>query len=411
MKNKIIALITIAIIITTISAVSVSAESVWWNGSWEYSMKLTFDNSDQEENLTDFPVMVKLSTSNFDYTKCNPDGSDIRFVDGLTELSYEIELWNNTGDSIIWVNVIQIDGSSSTDYIQLYYGNENAVDNQDPEGVWNNGYAGVWHMGDYGTNDRLDSTENNNHGITHNFDGNEQVDGVIGHATLFSDDLIPLYNSGEYINVSYDESFNVSEYTLSCWYNKELSTLGSWTVFLGKGDERNGWGDISLATYRNTETMYAVRQNETETWQGIWSGYNGIVENGTWVYAVNRYDGSTQTLTYGNETSDLLWKYKNDTYGGTIQRDTPFRMGIIDTTDQYYSGIMDEIRLSTVARSNDWINAQYLSMNDEFITYGNENVSPFGWVLDVVVIFIFCLITMRVADYITDSLNKKMGGK
>jgi hypothetical protein len=33
---------------------------------------------------------------------------------------------------------------------------------------------------------------------------------------------------------------------------------------------------------------------------------------------------------------------------------------------------MDEIRVSKVARSSDWISAQYLSMTDNFITFGNE---------------------------------------
>jgi len=381
MKKKIFSLLAILMIIFTAFAVTVQAEPVWWNSNWDYRMKLTFNNEVQTENLTNFPVMVKLNTDNFDYSKCNNDGSDIRFIDnnGFDELNYEIELWNNTENSTIWVNVTQINAESDTDFMYIYYGNSNAVDNQNPERVWNDGYAGVWHMGEEGTNDRLDSTLNNNDGDTFDFEGDEQVDGLFGYATEFNDAVAPAYlNNGEYINVTFDESFNTTEYTISAWYNKQLPSTGGWRSIAGKGDIRNFWSDFGLFTYRDDDTMYSIRQNETEAWKGVWSGHNGVVENGTWVYAVARYNGTSQTLTYANQTSDVLWKYLNNTFNGTIQRDTPFRIGTIDCVSDCFAGQIDEVRLSTVPRSNNWIEAQYLSMNNEFITFGDEVVNPFS---------------------------------
>jgi len=41
-------------------------------------------------------------------------------------------------------------------------------------------------------------------------------------------------------------------------------------------------------------------------------------------------------------------------------------------TGEYFSGIIDEVRISNSARSADWIKAQYLSMNDGFITFEDE---------------------------------------
>jgi hypothetical protein len=48
----------------------------WWNDAWSNRMRLTFDNSGQLENLLNFPVMVNLSSSNFDYSDANLDGSE-----------------------------------------------------------------------------------------------------------------------------------------------------------------------------------------------------------------------------------------------------------------------------------------------------------------------------------------------
>ena len=47
--------------------VRVHAADSWYNASWQYRKKITFDNSAQAENLTNFPVLIKLDSSNFDY--------------------------------------------------------------------------------------------------------------------------------------------------------------------------------------------------------------------------------------------------------------------------------------------------------------------------------------------------------
>ncbi|MHC5115041.1 MAG: DUF2341 domain-containing protein, partial [Planctomycetota bacterium] len=137
----------------------------WGNGAWTERSTLTFDNSGQTENLTDFPVLVKLDSGNIDYAKTQNAGQDLRFVDSdeTTELDFEIEEWNEAGTSYVWVKVPQIDGSSSTDFIYMYYGNTGASDGQDAAGTWNSGYEAVLHLHD----DFLDSTSHNNDGTNY----------------------------------------------------------------------------------------------------------------------------------------------------------------------------------------------------------------------------------------------------
>jgi len=120
----------------------------WWNSNWNYRKKITFDNSGQSTNLTNFPVLVVLHSGNFDYAKAKSDGADIRFIDSddSTSLDYEIEDWDPDGNSYIWVKVPQIDASSSTDFIYLYYGNSSASDGQNPTGVWDSDYKMVHHL-------------------------------------------------------------------------------------------------------------------------------------------------------------------------------------------------------------------------------------------------------------------------
>jgi hypothetical protein len=94
----------------------------WWNADWAFRKKLTFNNVAQSEDLINFPVLVNLSASNFNYSNANLDGSDLRFIDSdsSTQLNYHIEDWNTSGYSSTWVNVTQIDGSSSSDFIWMW---------------------------------------------------------------------------------------------------------------------------------------------------------------------------------------------------------------------------------------------------------------------------------------------------
>jgi Domain of unknown function (DUF2341) len=93
--------------------------------------------------------MVALNSSRVNYNLIKAAGADIRFVDSdnQTILDYEIERWDTSGTSTVWVKVPQIDASSNTDYIYMYYNNNAASDAQDAAGVWSNGYSAVYHFG------------------------------------------------------------------------------------------------------------------------------------------------------------------------------------------------------------------------------------------------------------------------
>src|SRR3990167_7966057 len=45
---------------STAGQVTLQATSSWYNTSWAYRRKITFDNSAQAENLTNFPVLIKI---------------------------------------------------------------------------------------------------------------------------------------------------------------------------------------------------------------------------------------------------------------------------------------------------------------------------------------------------------------
>ena len=100
----------------------------WWNYFWSYRKSITIDNTGNSNNLTDYQILIILNSTNFNFSKANSDGSDIRFIDddNSTELNYYIEKWNSTNqEAKIWVKVPFIP-ASSTKTIYMYYGNPSA---------------------------------------------------------------------------------------------------------------------------------------------------------------------------------------------------------------------------------------------------------------------------------------------
>ena len=119
----------------------------WFDSDWSFRRTLSFDNTAQTENLADVPVLVTLDATRIDYGQTQNNGEDLRFVDGDgTVLAHEIEEWNEGGTSYVWVKVQQVDGSSDTDFIHMYYGNAVAADGQNARtsGTRTTRQSGTW---------------------------------------------------------------------------------------------------------------------------------------------------------------------------------------------------------------------------------------------------------------------------
>ena len=117
---------------------------------WNYKRGVKVTNYTGAE-LTDYPVEVILTTENFDYAKCELDGSDIRFGAGNDALSYWIEDWNYNGTSRIWIKASTItEGFNVSFYI--YHGKAGEADESNGGNVWNVVF-------DHFTGDTLDPTK------------------------------------------------------------------------------------------------------------------------------------------------------------------------------------------------------------------------------------------------------------
>ncbi len=84
---------------------------------WEYKISIDII---PPPSIANYQLKIELNTTNFDYSKTDSAGDDIRFIDSLgNSLSYYIEKWNPIGTSIVWVKIAK----ASTPFIEMYFGN------------------------------------------------------------------------------------------------------------------------------------------------------------------------------------------------------------------------------------------------------------------------------------------------
>ncbi len=337
----------------------------WWNTAWNSRQKLTFNTSDISSNLTGFPVLVHLTTNNFDFTSANTTGKDIRFVDSdnTTTLDYEIESWNGTANEAwIWVRVPTLSGNFNNDYMWLYYGNASASDNQSPANVWESSYKMVQHLGE-ASGTLYDSTSNNNDGaqtggVTYG------VAGRIGNAVRFD-------GNNDYISVSDADSLDVNDYTISLWvkYNG-TGTAGkaAWTL-IGKNPTFIGYNDpFHLYVAAGSTTITARVGNETAE---VYAASNKNIDDGNRHYITLTRSGSTITL-YTDGTANAT-----ATITGYTTNAGALTLGVWPMYSNYFNGEIDEVRISNTTKSADWIKASYLSETDNLITYTSKENSTF----------------------------------
>ena len=139
-----------------IALASSSATAVGTLNPADFTRTVTFTASGYEgaSTLQNFPVLVRLSRDieGFSYaeigTTTNAAYAALRFADAShANLDYEIESWDATGTSFVWVSLPSLSGSSTE--FHAYYG---PVDGATlpavhPTNVWTSaGYVGVWHL-------------------------------------------------------------------------------------------------------------------------------------------------------------------------------------------------------------------------------------------------------------------------
>jgi hypothetical protein len=352
----------------------VGVPGIFLNSSNYNSMQITFGGYTNTAGVTNFPVLVRLSTNipGFAYSQfISPGtGADLRFTaENGRELPFQIDEWNPSGESQVWVQVPVI--SSTNDFITAYWGNaqDSAVQSWNTNGlVWttlngSNSFLLVYHLSQSGF-PFVDSTllYPATSGIAP-----APTSGVVGHGCVFN-------GTSQFLNAGL---VNVGKsFTLSAWVNISPTIMNEQTIWCNK---QGGWNTAGFDFYVNSyqtndgivyfdtadgvggdvsprTAAHAVSFGQWHLLTGTMDGINGTVR----VYI----DGVDQTVNSGVDTAFQVTNYVRC---GALLTGTPGSSGGL-----CFNGGMDEARIESGIRSPAWVWASWATVdNGAFAAYGS----------------------------------------
>jgi hypothetical protein len=352
---------------------TVTVTQPWYNNTWLYRKTITIDHTKVGANLTNFPLLVSVADAGL-AANAQSTGNDILFTasDGVTKLNHQIESYTSgTGTLVAWVDVTSVSSTVNT-VVYLYYGNASAANQQNASAVWDANYKGVWHFNQNPTgssNDIPDSTTNANQGSSQGaMTSANQVTGLAGGSLSFN-------GSTNYVSTT-TSSTTPQVYTEEAWI-KTSSVSGHKILGFEGAQTGTAAANWNLNMYIGTDGQAYAGVFNTAFPASI-ATYTTPVNDNAWHDIVASYDSGTTTVSL----------YVDGTLRGTAsaaaaQSATGYwRMGSYKLsgwsngggTDGFFTGTIDEVRVSNNARAAGWISTEYNneSAPSTFVSLGSQ---------------------------------------
>ncbi|MES2247992.1 MAG: DUF2341 domain-containing protein [Pseudomonadota bacterium] len=159
------------IALTLLSTLLPGLAHAWWQAEWAYRKPVTIDGGPQAGAIGSdagrVPVLVRLHTGNFKFEGVSETGADLRFVagDDKTVLNHQIEQFDPLlGIALIWVDVPNV-SAGTPQKLWMYYGNPKAPASGNGQRSFDPDYTLVYHFAEGAVPPR-DTTAYGNNGQT-----------------------------------------------------------------------------------------------------------------------------------------------------------------------------------------------------------------------------------------------------
>lgn len=318
-------------------------------------------------DLFDFPVLIVIMSDNDLRTTTNGGhvdsdlGHDIIFTDGTLQLDHELEYYGGSGGNLMaWVRVPILSESSNT-VIYINYGNAcAAAPTQNPAGVWDLNYVGVWHLKEQ-TGLHSDSTDPANDAVQMSVTTQGDNIGQIDGADYFD-------GIDDYIRVGNAADLNPSNITVEAWINA-TSLPSTYPRIISKETDTtaNPYNLFIRQSIQRLRFCVGTGDPATERCTG-----DALINPDTWYHVAGTYDGS-DLITYLNGDLDLV---RADTDTVIVDPGTDLHIGNNPTLARQFDGIIDEVRISNIVREPCWLETGYSNQNNpgNFYSVGQEQV-------------------------------------
>ncbi|MBD3317657.1 MAG: DUF2341 domain-containing protein [Chitinivibrionales bacterium] len=323
--------------------------------SWKYSRKIYLNTSASgagvSKDIIDFPVLVRLDAATFSFDQALGDGRDIRFAkpEG-NPLPFEIEMWDSAGrTAAVWVTVDTIRGDDDAGFFVMYWGNPEAGPLSNKADVFSagNGFAGVWHLAD---DEFADATENGNAGVA--IGGTSSDTGHIGFGARFD-------GVDDYLDCGNDQSLALTtDLSISAWVNLDDTTENRYYRVLSK---KTAWDDVEGYAFECNPALFDPATDPRPSGLTL-VGWETTLHRGFirwtsgWHHCAVIVKSDTARVFFDGVrvAEENTWSNLEPIVAG----DAPLLLGGRGNED-YLRGRLDEVRVSSVARSAAWFRLAY----------------------------------------------------
>lgn len=312
--------------------------------TWARTALITASGYTAGETLTGFPLLVRLDSTNlpgFSHAQMlSSGGADLAFTseDGSQSYDHEIETWDESGTSFIWVRVPSLTAQSK---LRIWWGKsgESAPTPTARAATWSSGFGGVWHL-----NQSL------------GFQTDSSPNALSGTSTAMADastSVIPraaaLNGTTSIVTIPNASALNPSFISVEAWVRTTSTGLCS---ILSKDKTASPAGRVWQFRVSGGKVEF-IPFNATANANVV---STAVVNDGQFHHVCGTWDGTTARVYVDGVQSgsaafagSLRTAQTNAAYIGRMETNTP----------NFFPGTLDEVRLSQSARSANWIKASY----------------------------------------------------
>ncbi len=351
------------VLVVADSVVNVDAERV----SFGFKFLLDAAAIGVSENLLNFPLKLSLDSSDYDFSGLERVQGVWRAVLCGDSLSLDLSYSDvRAGKFTFWTRIPKL-RSGVSDSLFLYFTERDSVQSENSDvSVFADSYIAAWHF-DEGADSVWDATGNSFVGEPKNM---TVADEAVAGSALYYDGK----NSSVRIPNSAEGDFDVTvkdPITFSVWV--KMDDLKKSSVVFGKGAFQ-----YHLSYLNGTESLWLYEafsdeilgQDSTTASTRYWY-CDSTVEAGVWTFFAVVQD-TGKTVMYVND-SLIVSEARVGTSTKSRIADSLFVIGELvypadsatNTVTHRFKGIIDELHVSRVPRSADWVKASYANQNPE----------------------------------------------
>lgn len=327
-----------------------SAHALWLDSNWDYRVKVEIAPSKVGTTtaVTSFPVYLNLANmpASF-FTNASSTGADIRVTesDEITETPFELVTFattTQTGELHFLADSLSTT-SSSTFYV--YYGNPTAsayavTDTYGRNAVWT-GYRAVYHLESL----TLDSTGNGYTLTNNNSVAASSTCKIAGCADFGST------NTNKSLSIASNLGIDGGNNSMTAWYAPHSST-----ATVGGVIETGSTGtDVYNSLWYHGGVPASYQSRNRSGISDAFSNVSGVIGSGVFTYAAYTYD-SSNVLGYRDAVAATPAAHSGN---GSFNITTQSTIGKTERFGVFFTGLVDEVRVSSNALSAAYILTEY----------------------------------------------------